>query len=64
MVIGAIDQQEAQLDCTMSFSCWHNATSVSLFMLLANGSVFGKRDLLAIGHIMLALFWSYVPNMK
>ena len=29
-----------------------------------NGSIFGKRDLLAIDHIMLALFWSYVPNMK
>ena len=28
------------------------------------GSIFGKRDLLAIDHIMLALFWSYVPNMK
>ena len=26
--------------------------------------IFGKRDLLAIDHIMLALFWSYVPNMK
>ena len=29
-----------------------------------NGSIFGKRYLLAIDHIMLALFWSYVPNMK
>ena len=28
------------------------------------GSVFGKRDLLAIDHIMLALFWRYAPNMK
>ena len=28
------------------------------------GSIFGKRDLLAIDHIMLALFWSYVPNRK
>ena len=28
------------------------------------GSIFGKRDLLAIDHIMLALFWNYVPNMK
>ena len=28
------------------------------------GSIFGKRDLLAIDHIMLALFWSHVPNMK
>ena len=28
------------------------------------GSIFGKRALLAIDHIMLALFWSYVPNMK
>ena len=28
------------------------------------GSIFGKRDLLAIDHLMLALFWSYVPNMK
>ena len=28
------------------------------------GSIFGKRDLLAIDHIMLAIFWSYVPNMK
>ena len=28
------------------------------------GSMFGKRALLAIDHIMLALFWSYVPNMK
>ena len=28
------------------------------------GSIFGKRDLLAIDHIMLALFWSYFPNMK
>ena len=32
--------------------------------LLLYGSIFGKRDLLAIDHIMLALFWSYVPNMK
>ena len=31
---------------------------------LTCGSIFGKRDLLAIDHIMLALFWSYVPNMK
>ena len=29
-----------------------------------NRSIFGIRDLLAIDHIMLALFWSYVPNMK
>ena len=28
------------------------------------GSIFGKRALLAIDHIMLALFWSYVPNVK
>ena len=28
------------------------------------GSIFGKRDLLAIDHIMSALFSSYVPNMK
>ena len=28
------------------------------------GSIFGKRALLAIDHIMLALFGSYVPNMK
>ena len=28
------------------------------------GSIFGKRAQLAIDHIMLALFWSYVPNMK
>ena len=28
------------------------------------GSIFGKRYLLAIDHIMLALFLSYVPNMK
>ena len=28
------------------------------------GSIFGKRYLLAIDHIMLALFWSYVLNMK
>ena len=28
------------------------------------GSIFGKRALLAIDHIMLALFWSNVPNMK
>ena len=28
------------------------------------GSTFEKRYLLAIKHIMLALFWSYVPNMK
>ena len=32
--------------------------------VLSNGSVFGKRDLLAIDYIMLALFWSYVPNIK
>ena len=31
---------------------------------LIYGSIFGKRALLAIDHIMLALFWSYVPNMK
>ena len=29
-----------------------------------NGSIFGKRYLLAIDHIMLAIFWSYVPNVK
>ena len=29
-----------------------------------NGSIFGKRYLLAIDHIMSALFWSYVPHMK
>ena len=34
----------------------------SHFMLY--GSIFGKWALLAIDHIMLALFWSYVPNMK
>ena len=28
------------------------------------GSIFGKSYLLAIDPIMLALFWSYVPNMK
>ena len=28
------------------------------------GSIFGKRYLLAIDHIMFALLWSYVPNMK
>ena len=28
------------------------------------GSIFGKRYLLAIDHIMFALFWSYVSNMK
>ena len=28
------------------------------------GSIFGKRDLLAIDHIMLALFLSYVPNLE
>ena len=32
--------------------------------VMKNGSIFEKRDLLAINHIMLALFWSYVPNMK
>ena len=32
--------------------------------LMLYGSIFGKRYLLAIDHIMLALFWSYVPNMK
>ena len=31
---------------------------------LSIGSIFGKRALLAIDHIMLASFWSYVPNMK
>ena len=31
---------------------------------ISYGSIFGKRALLAIDHIMLALFWSYVPNMK
>ena len=31
---------------------------------LTYGSIFGKRYLLVIDHIMLALFWSYVPNMK
>ena len=34
------------------------------FELSSIGSIFGKRALLAIDHIMLALFWSYVPNMK
>ena len=37
---------------------------VGVKALLVCGSIFGKRDLLAIDHIMLALFWSYVPNMK
>ena len=31
---------------------------------MISGSIFGKRDILAIDHIMLALFWSYSPNMK
>ena len=35
-----------------------------LYEIYIDGSIFGKRDLLAIDHIMLALFWSYVPNMK
>ena len=34
------------------------------YLSLKCGSIFGKRALLAIDHIMLALFWSYVPNMK
>ena len=34
------------------------------FINFPNGSIFGKRDLLAIDHIMLALFWSYVPKTK
>ena len=34
------------------------------FSVFRMGSIFGKRDLLAIDHIMLALFWSYVPNRK
>ena len=37
---------------------------LSIYHICHNGSIFGKRDLLAIDHIMLALFWSYVPNMK
>ena len=46
------------------------ATSVDISLTTQNmyqgvyGSIFGKRALLAIDHIMLALFWSYVPNMK
>ena len=36
----------------------------SIKQAMRYGSIFGKRDLLAIDHIMLALFWSYVPNMK
>ena len=37
---------------------------MKLSLLFIYGSIFGKRDLLAIDHIMLALFWSFVPNMK
>ena len=40
------------------------AAAQGLPWALKNGSIFGKRALLAIDHIMLALFWSYVPNMK
>ena len=45
------------------YSCEGTNTNTPL-NLKAFGSIFGKRDLLAIYHIMLALFWSYVPNMK
>ena len=38
------------------FGCFRDA--------FISGSIFGKRALLANDHIMLALFWSYVPNMK
>ena len=36
----------------------------TIYTITTYGSIFGKRDLLAIDHIMLALFWSYVPKMK
>ena len=39
-------------------------TSIGLHINRLFGSIFGKRDLLASDHIMLPLFWSYVPNMK
>ena len=39
-------------------------SSFSIEKDILYGSIFGKRDLLAIDHIMLALFWSYVPNRK
>ena len=38
--------------------------SIIVVFNVTNGSIFGKMYLLAIDHIMLALFWSYVPNMK
>ena len=37
---------------------------ISYFFLASNGIIFEKRDLLAFDHIMLALFWSYVLDMK
>ena len=37
---------------------------LSFFKAMSYGSIFGKRYLLAIDHIMLALFWNYVPIMK
>ena len=40
-------------------------TFLNMYMYIhIYGSIFGKRYLLAIDHIMLALFWSYVTNMK
>ena len=43
---------------SLIFFIYHNVP------VLENGTIFGKRYLLAIDHIMLALFWNYVPNMK
>ena len=48
---------------TVSFFVYANHFVIQL-LVVVYGSIFGKRALLAIDHIMLALFWSYVPNMK
>ena len=44
---------------THEFNILYNKSEYNTY-----GSIFGKRYLLAIDHIVLALFWSYVPNMK
>ena len=43
-----------QMLCAQCTPCMHNITPF--------GSIFGERNLLAIDHIMLALFWSYVMS--
>ena len=48
----------------MHIQPFYNPDGICTAIYVSNGSIFGKRYLLAIDHIMLALFGSYVPNMN